>query len=123
MKRREFITLLGGAGAWPVVVRAQQLERMRRIGMLLPAAAEDSQFQTWVGAFLQALALSGWAIGRNVQIDTRWAGANATTIQRHAAELVTLAPEVILAHGNAAVGTLQQASRSVPIVFPVIGDP
>ena len=91
MKRREFITLLGGAGAWPLAARAQQPERMRRIGMLLPAAAEDSQFQTWVGAFLQALALSGWTIGRNVQIDTRWAGANANTIQRHAAELVALA--------------------------------
>ena len=66
-------------------------ERMRRIGILLPASAEDSQFQTWVGAFLQALALSGWTIGRNVQIDTRWAGADANTIQRHAAELVALA--------------------------------
>jgi putative ABC transport system substrate-binding protein len=87
-----FITLLGGAAvAWPLVARAQQAERMRRIGILLPASAEDSQFQTWVGAFLQALALSGWTIGRNVQIDTRWAGANANTIQRHAAELVALA--------------------------------
>ncbi len=119
-----FITLLGGAAvAWPLVARAQQVERMRRIGILLPASAEDSQFQTWVGAFLQALALSGWTIGRNVQIDTRWAGANANTIQRHAAELVMLAPEVIFAHGNAAVGALQQTSRTVPIVFPVIGDP
>ena len=118
MRRREFITLLGGAAAaWPLVARAQQPERMRRIGMLLPASAEDSQFQTWVGAFLQALALSGWTIGRNVQIDTRWAGANANTIQRHAAELIALAPEVILAHGNAAVGRLQQTSRTVPIVF------
>jgi ABC-type uncharacterized transport system substrate-binding protein len=124
MKRREFITLLGGAAvAWPLAARAQQPERMRRIGILLPASAEDSQFQTWVGAFLQALALSGWTIGRNVQIDTRWAGANANTIQRHAAELVALAPEVIFAHGNAAVGALQQTSRTVPIVFPVIGDP
>ena len=122
MKRREFITLLGGAAAWPLAARAQQPERMRRIGMLLPASAEDSQFQTWVGAFLQALALSGWTIGRNVQIDTRWAGANANTIQRHAAELIALAPEVILAHGNAAVDRLQQTSRTVPIVFPVIGD-
>ena len=77
--------------AWPLVARAQQAERMRRIGILLPASAEDSQFQTWVGAFLQALALSGWTIGRNVQIDTRWAGAHANTIQRNAAELVALA--------------------------------
>jgi putative ABC transport system substrate-binding protein len=121
-RRREFITLLGGAVAWPLVASAQG-ERMRRVGMLFPASAEDSQFQTWVGAFLQALALSGWTIGRNMQIDTRWAGANASTIQSHAAELVALAPEVILAHGNAAVGSLQQTSRTVPIVFPVIGDP
>src|SRR4029078_5265348 len=79
-----FITLLGGAAvAWPLVARAQQAERMRRIGILLPASAEDSPFQTWVGAFLQALALSGWTIGRNVQIDTCWAGAHANTIQRH----------------------------------------
>jgi putative ABC transport system substrate-binding protein len=124
VRRREFITLLGGAAAsLPFAARAQLPERIRRIGMLLPASAEDSQFQTWVGAFLQALALSGWTIGRNVQIDTRWAGANANTIQRHAVELVALAPEVIFAHGNAAVGTLQQISRIVPIVFPVIGDP
>ena len=124
IRRREVITVLGGAAAsLPFPARAQQPERIRRIGMLLPALADDSQFQTWVGAFLQALALSGWTIGRNVQIDTRWAGANANTIQRHAVELVALAPEVIFAHGNAAVGTLQQISRIIPIVFPVIGDP
>ena len=124
MNRREFIAGLAGAAvAWPLAARRSSRERIRRIGMLLPASAEDTQFQTWVGAFLQALALSGWTIGRNVQIDTRWAGANANTIQRHAAELVALAPEVILAHGNAAVGTLQQTNRTVPIVFPVIGDP
>ena len=124
MKRREFITLLGGAAAvWPLAARAQQREKMRRIGVLLNAAADDSDFQAWVGAFLQALALLGWTIGRNVRIDTRWATANAGEIRRHAAELVALAPDVILAHGSSTVGALVQATRTVPIVFPVVSDP
>ena len=124
MKRREFITLLGGAAAaWPRAAGAQQPQRMRRIGVLLPAAADDAQYQAWVGAFLQALALLGWTIGRNVRIDTRWATANAGEIRRHAAELATLAPDVILAHAAGAVGALLQATRAVPIVFPVIVDP
>src|SRR5712691_2184513 len=96
---------------------------MRRIGMLLPAAADDVEFQARVGAFLQALALLGWSIGRNVRIDTRWAGANAAEIRRHAAELVALAPDVILAYGASTVGPLLQATRTVPIVFPVVADP
>jgi putative ABC transport system substrate-binding protein len=96
MKRREVIAILGAAAvSWPVVARALQPERMRRIGVLLPASADDSQFPTWIGAFLQTLALSGWIIGRNVRIDTRWAGANADAIRRHAAELAALAPDVI----------------------------
>jgi len=124
MKRREFITLLGGAAAvWPLVARAQQAERVRRIGLLLAATADDADFQAWVGAFLQALALLGWTIGRNVRIDTRWATANAGEIRRHAAELVALAPDVILAHGSSTVGALTQATRTVPIVFPVVSDP
>ena len=96
---------------------------MRRIGVLLPAAADDAEFQARVGAFLQGLALLGWTIGRNVRIDTRWATANAAEIRRHAAELVALAPDVILAHGASTVGPLLQATRTVPIVFPVVGDP
>src|SRR5262245_25157358 len=116
-------TLLARAAAWPLVARAQQGERMRRIGILLPAAADDSRLQAWVGAFLQGLALSGWTIGRNVRIDTRWAGADAAEIRRHAAELVALAPDVILAQGASAVGPLLQATRTVPIVFPVVVDP
>jgi putative ABC transport system substrate-binding protein len=124
MRRREFITLLGGAAAaWPWAVRAQQGERMRRIGMLLPATADDPVFQTWVGAFLQGLALLGWTIGRNVRIDTQWAGPNAGDIRRHAAELVALAPDVILAHNAAVVAALLQMTRTVPIVFAVAGDP
>jgi putative tryptophan/tyrosine transport system substrate-binding protein len=124
MKRREFITLLGGAAAaWPLAARAQQPERMRRIGILLPAASDDAEFQVCVGAFLQGLALLGWSIGRNVRIDTRWATTNAAEIRRHVAELVALAPDVILATGTSTVGPLLQATRTVPIVFPVVGDP
>jgi putative ABC transport system substrate-binding protein len=124
MKRREFITLLGGAAAaWPLAARAQQPERVRRIGVLLPAASDDVEFQTRVGAFLQALALLGWTIGRNVRIDTRWATPNAAEIRRHAAELVALAPDVILANGGSTVGALLQTTRTVPIVFAVVSDP
>ena len=123
MRRREFITLLGGAAAWPFAARAQQGERMRRVGILLPVAADDAEFQTRVGAFLQGLQQLGWAIGRNVRIDTRWAGANAAEIRRHAAELVALAPDVILAHGVPTLGPLLQATRTVPIVFPTAADP
>jgi ABC-type uncharacterized transport system substrate-binding protein len=122
--RREFITLLGGvAAAWPLAARAQQPERMRRIGILLPAASDDAEFQVRVGAFLQGLALLGWSIGRNVRIDTRWATTNAAEIRRHVAELVALAPDVILATGTSTVGPLLQATRTVPIVFPIVGDP
>jgi hypothetical protein len=123
MRRRQFITLLGGAAAWPLAPGAQQPDRMRRIGVLLPAAADDADYQARVGAFLQALALLGWTIGRNVRIDTRWTGANAAEIRRHAAELAALAPDVILAHGASTVGPLLQTTRTLPIVFPVVGDP
>ena len=124
MRRREFIAGLGGAAALaPFTARAQQAERMRRIGVLLPAAADDAAFQAWVGAFHQALALSGWSIGRNVRIDIRWATAKAAEIRRHAAELAALAPDVILAYGSSTVGPLLRETRAVPIVFPVIGDP
>jgi putative ABC transport system substrate-binding protein len=128
LRRREFVTLLGGAAAaplvsWPLAARAQQGERVRRIGILLPAAADDAEFQTRLAAFHQALALLGWTIGRNVRIDTRWATTNAADIRRHAAELAALAPDVILAHGTTTVGPLLQATRTVPIVFPVAVDP
>ncbi len=122
-KRRDFIGLLGGATAWPLAARAQQAERVRRIGILLPATANDPRFQTLVGTFLQALALLGWTIGRNVQIDTRWATPDVAGIRRHAAELAALAPDVILAHGAGAVDALLHATRAVPIVFPIAGDP
>jgi putative ABC transport system substrate-binding protein len=106
-----------------LVARAQQPERTRRIGVLLPAAADDAEYQARVGAFMQGLALLGWTIGRNVRIDTRWATANAADIRRHAAELAVLAPDAILAHGAATVALLLQATRTVPIVFPAAGDP
>jgi putative ABC transport system substrate-binding protein len=123
MRRREFIGFVAAAAAWPLVARAQQPERMRRIGVLLPAAEDDTEFQTWVGEFRQALVLLGWTIGRNVRIDTRWATLNADAIRRHAAELVALAPDVILANGASAIVPLLQATRTVPIVFPVATDP
>jgi putative ABC transport system substrate-binding protein len=109
--------------AWPLAARAQQSERMRRIGVILPAAANDLEFQTWVGAFLQALAQLGWTIGHNVRIDIRWATANHAEIRKQAAELVALAPDVILASGTSTVGPLLQVTRTVPIVFPTVVDP
>jgi len=122
LRRRDFVTLLGSAAAWPLTARAQQGDRVRRIGILLPAAMDDSRYQTWVGAFLQGLALSGWAIDRNVQIETRWATANQAEVRRHAAELAALAPDVILAHGAATARPLLQ-TRTVPIVFAIVVDP
>jgi putative tryptophan/tyrosine transport system substrate-binding protein len=123
MRRRDFITLLSGATAWPLTARAQQPERVRRIGVLLPAAADDLEFQTRVGAFLQGLQELRWTIGRNVRVDTRWATSNADSIRKHAAELTALAPDVILAFGASTVGPLLQETRTVPVVFPVVGDP
>ena len=96
---------------------------MRRIGVLLPATADDAVFQARIGAFLQELALLGWSIGRNVQIDIHWASANANEIRRHAAELAALMPDVILATGDSTMPPLLQVTRTVPIVFPVVIDP
>src|SRR5262249_15404596 len=103
--------------------RAQQSEQVRRIGVLLPIATDDADYQVWVGAFLQALQELGWIDGRSVRIDTRWAGPDVAGIRKHAAELAALAPDVILAPGTTAVGALLQATRAVPIVFPIIADP
>jgi len=123
MKRREFITLAGSAAVWPLAARAQQPERMRRIGVLQSLAANDPEGQARLAAFAQGLQQAGWTIGRNVQIDTRWAAGDAEGFRRYAAELVALAPDVILAVGAAAVGPLQQATRTVPIVFVNTSDP
>jgi putative ABC transport system substrate-binding protein len=107
----------------PFAARAQQPERMRLIGVLLPATADDAEMQARIAAFHQGLQQSGWTIGRNVQIDTRWATTDAAEIRRHAAELAALAPDVILAHAATTVGPLMQATRTVPIVFPAVVDP
>ena len=123
MRRREFIAALSSAAAWPVVAWGQQPERVRRIGVLLPASADDGVFQARVGAFQQELALRGWTIGRNVRIDIHWGSANANNIRRHATELVALAPDVILAQGGTIAATLQQTSRTMPIVFVNVADP
>jgi putative tryptophan/tyrosine transport system substrate-binding protein len=123
MRRRELIAGLGSAVAWPVVARAQQGDRVRRIGVLLNAVADDPLYQTRVGAFLQALAPLGWIIDRNVLIDTHWGTPNAAEIRKHAAELAALAPDVILAHNAASTAALLQATRTVPIVFAVAVDP
>jgi putative ABC transport system substrate-binding protein len=123
MRRREFITLIGGAVAtWPVSTLAQQGEQPKRIGVLTGGAADDPDYQERVAAFVQGLQELGWADGRNVRIDIRWGAGNAADIRRFAAELVALAPDVILATGTT-VGALQQASRTVPIVFALTGDP
>src|SRR5262245_30580175 len=100
MRRRKFITIVGSAAAWPLAARAQQRERIRRIGVLLPATADGRDYQAWAGAFLQELGQLGWSIGRNVQIDMHWATANADNIRRHARELAALAPDVILTFGT-----------------------
>jgi putative ABC transport system substrate-binding protein len=123
MRRREFVGALAGAVVWPLAARAQQPERMRRIGVLLPAIADDLEFQSRIRAFVTGLAQLGWTDGRNIEIDTRWAGSNAVDIRRHAAELAALAPDVILAHGATTVGPLLEATRTVPIVFPSVADP
>jgi putative ABC transport system substrate-binding protein len=124
VKRRKFITLLGGAAAWPLVARAQQRERMRRIGVLTPFAADDAEGNVRLTAFAQALQQLGWTVGQNVRIDYRWGGAgNPATMRKHATELVALEPDVVLALTTAAVGPLLEATRTVPIVFVTVADP
>ena len=123
MRRRAFIAALGSAAAWPTVARAQQPERMPRIGVLMPFAADDSEGQRRIAAFHQGLLQLGWTEDRNVRIDTRWGVRNTDDARQYAAELVALAPNVILATGSAAVAGLQQATRIVPIVFVQNVDP
>ncbi len=123
MRRRDFISLVGGAAAWPLTARAQQGERMRRVGVLMNVNADDPDQQRNVATFVQVLQQLGWAEGRNVQVDTRWAGGDPVEIRRHAEQLVALAPDVIVATGNAAMGPLLQATRILPIVFNSVADP
>src|SRR5499427_2353157 len=122
MKRREFITLLGGAAAWPPAVRAQQAERMRRIGLLM-GAADDPEGQARVTALKQGLQDLGWTDGRNIQIETRFGGADAGRIRDQAAELVALAPDVLVGQTTPVVRALRQATSSIPIVVATVNDP
>ena len=124
MRRREFIILAGGAAAsWPLAVRAQQKERVRRVGVLIGGAADDPAGRVRIAAFLQGLQQLGWAVGRNVQIEYRWAAGSADDLRKYAADLVALAPEVIFTAGATPLGSLLQATRAVPIVFAVVSDP
>jgi ABC-type uncharacterized transport system substrate-binding protein len=123
-RRREFITLLGGvAVAWPLAARAQQGERMRRVGVLVSAVEGDPRGLEYVTAFAQGLAELGWTVGRNVRIEYRWGAGDLDRFRRYAAELVALAPDVVLASSGSIVGAFQQASRTVPIVFVTTIDP
>jgi ABC-type uncharacterized transport system substrate-binding protein len=124
MRRRNFIALLGGAAAaWPLAARAQQAERVRRIGVLMSVAADDPEAPARVGAFSQGLAELGWTIGRNVRIDYRWYAGDADTARKYAVELVALAPDVVLASGTQGVMAIQQVNRPVPVVFALVADP
>src|SRR5262245_20859316 len=115
--RREFITLLGGAtAAWPVAARAQQPERMRRIGVLISLAEGDPEARAWTSSLTRRLGELGWGAGRNIHIDIRWDAGDANQAQAHATEMVAVAPEVILADGTRAVAALQRASATIPIV-------
>jgi putative tryptophan/tyrosine transport system substrate-binding protein len=124
MKRRNFITLLGGAAAaWPLAARAQQRERMRRIGVFMPGVADDPEYEARNAAFLQGLGELGWTVGRNVRIDYRWGAGDVERYRAIAAELIALSPDVVLALGYSIVSALQKATRSVPIVFASVTDP
>ena len=124
MRRREFITLLGGAAvAWPLAARAQQGGRVRRIGVLINLAADDPEGHARITAFAQGLQEAGWTTGRNVRIDYRWGGAGADAMAKYAAELVAPAPDVILAATSTSVAALQRITRTIPIVFVQVIDP
>jgi ABC-type uncharacterized transport system substrate-binding protein len=123
MRRRKFIALLGGAAAWPLVARAQQGGRLRRIGVLTPFTADDAEGHARLTAFAQGLQQLGWTVGQNIRIDYRWGDGKPDTMRKFANELVSLAPDVILANSSAAVSPLLQATRIVPIVFAAVADP
>ena len=123
MRRREFITFLGSTAVWPLAARAQQPERIRRIGVLTSVAADYPYGRVRIAAFMQGLQQLGWTVGRNVQIEYRWAAGSADDLRKYARELVALAPEVIFAAGGTTLGSLLQATRAVPIVFAIVPDP
>jgi putative tryptophan/tyrosine transport system substrate-binding protein len=124
MQRREFITLLGGAAvAWPITARAQQPDRMRRLGLLMGYAENDPLSQPWITAFLQGLSELGWSDSRNLHIDYRWAGADVERIKQFAKELAALKPDVILANSTPVTAVLQRETTDIPIVFVIVSDP
>ena len=123
MRRREFIACVGSAATWPLAARAQQTERVRRIGVLVSIAADDPEGQARMTAFVQGLQKLGWTDGRNARIEARWGAADADRIRRYASELVALAPDVIFVGGGSAMGPLLQATRTIPIVFAQVTDP
>ena len=123
MKRRTFIAALGSTAAWPIAARAQQPDRMRRIGVLMPLAADDPEGKARIAAFLMSIQQLGWTDGRNVRVDYRWSARNDADARRYAAELVALAPDLILATGSTVVGPLLQTTSTVPIVFVTVVDP
>src|SRR6201993_5115274 len=123
MRRREFITLVGGAAAWPIAANAQQPERVRRIGVLMSMVESDPRGLELITAFAQGLAELGWTVGRNARIEYRWGAGDLDRFRRYAVELVALSPDVVLATAGSIVGALQQASRTGPIVFVRTIDP
>jgi putative ABC transport system substrate-binding protein len=123
IQRREFITFLGGAAAWPLAARAQQGDRVRRIGVLMPGDENDPVRRTLVSAFTQALADLGWTNGRNVRMDLRWAGDDINRIRALAKELVGLKPDIIVTNSTPATAALQRETRTIPIVFEGLADP
>jgi putative tryptophan/tyrosine transport system substrate-binding protein len=123
MQRRDFITLIGGAAAWPVVARAQQAGGMRRIGLLSGSTADEPEYQANIAVFLQVLQQLGWTVGQNVRIDYRYGGGDASNLRKCAAELAALAPDVILTTGGASVAQMLKVTRAVPIVFMLVPDP
>src|SRR5438093_2146454 len=123
MRRREFITVIGAAAAWPLAGHAQQSERVRRIGVLMSQSADDPNGLAWISAFAQGLQERGWTIGGNVRIEYRWGAGDLDRFRKYAAELVALSPDVVLASAGSIVGAFQQASRTVPIVFVTTIDP
>ena len=123
MRRRAFITLLGGAAAWPLAARAQQSDGMRRIGVLIPESENDADYKAYMAAFLQGLQQLGWMEGRNIQINYRWGAHDIEVTQRFAKELVAQQPDLILTSGTPVMASLLQQTRTIPIVFAQLPDP
>jgi putative tryptophan/tyrosine transport system substrate-binding protein len=123
MRRRDFLGVVAGSAVWPIAARAQQDDRMRRIGVLFGLATNDPEAKAYVAALQQGLQEAGWSVGRNMRIDYRWSGGNAEDARKYAMELVTLGPDVLVATGGASIGPLFQATRSIPIVFANVPDP